>query len=369
MGIHHGPRPTGNSINTNLLGRAGGGLFTFSSHTFTSPNQDPFAPDGSQIKGQGAYTGISWVINSNYFTVIDGIQYFKIPETRTYRITCKGATGKNPMTNGGAMLGYGGVVRGDFSLTLGTWIAMLIGQRPPSSGYTSSTFQGGAGGTFVATVTAAGGNTSATPLLVAGGGGTSRSTSNVSFCHGNMSPNGQNGSGRSGGTQGGYSAAGGHNQTGGGGAQGWAATQGAAHGDTRNLYIPTGYPGSTTSTAYLPARGFLYNGSPGRGGIFNTGYDTSHRGSGGFGTAGPGGWGGAGGGGGYSGGGNDNNGGYSGGGGSFISSSATNVGTSTGSWSAGSGYYSGHSGLATSSGLANVGYNGYANGEVTIEKV
>lgn len=350
-----------------------GSLFAFTSFTFTSPNEDPFAPTFSEITNQTAYQSTEWYNNPDFFAVTDGIQYFKIPETKTYRITCKGAAGKNARI--AANRGYGGIVRGDFDLAKDQWIGMMIGQRPPNSGDTNRAWQGGAGGTFVVTSSGSsvGDNVTAVPLLVAGGGGQARESaaSSRANCDANMGPDGKDGSGRSGGTQGTESPGGGHNQTGGGGAAGWSG-EGDQHGDTRQLYSPTGYPTGTAQQRYLTSRGFIFNGTgPGRGGIFNTNYSTPYRGSGGFGTGGPGGWGGEGPGGGYSGGGNGSNGStaYSGGGGSFISSTATNVGTSTGTWTLGSGYYAGHSGLGTSSGLTNLGFNQNANGEVTIEAI
>jgi hypothetical protein len=367
MGIHHGPRPTGNAAFVGTI--RSNRLYSFTNFTFTSPNEDPFAPSKTDITNQSAYSSSNFAGDPTFFDVIDGIQYFRIPETGTYRITCQGPAGKDPSSNGANGIGHGGKVRGDFSFEVNDLIGMLVGHRPPTSGSTYA-FHGGAGGTFVVTSsnTTSGSNISAVPLLVAGGGSSVRSTNSRPSADANMSPNGKNGSGRNGGTQGTESPGGGHNATGGGGAAGWSGI-GDAHGDTRGLYVPAGYPGNSFSTSYLPARGFISNGNPSIGGIFNTTYSTSHRGSGGFGGGGPGGWGGAGGAGGYSGGGNDNNGGYAGGGGSFISSNATNVGTSTGSWSSGSGYYTGHNGLATSSGLVNLGYNTNANGQVIIEKL
>jgi hypothetical protein len=361
-----------NDIENHIYGN-GSALFAFSTFTFTSPNEDPFAPSYSAITNQTAYSNTTWASNTAYFNVVDGIQYFKIPQDATYRITCYGPAGKNAGTS--ANIGYGGIVRGDFALTTNTILGMLIGHRPPTSLATTRSWQGGAGGTFVVTSNgmSSGDNVTAVPLLVSGGGGHARESgfSNRANCDANMSPDGKAGSGTSGGTQGIEAVGGGHNNVGGGGAAGWSGV-GDVHGDTRNLYVPTGYPGNTTTTAYLTAKGFRESGvGPGRGGIFNTGYDQNYRGSGGFGGGGPGGWGGEGGAGGYSGGGNGSNSstGWSGGGGSFISSSASNVGTSTGSWTIGSGYASGHSGLSSGSGFVNLGYNQTSNGQVIVQKL
>ena len=352
-----------NLIATQFLGTVDE-LFAFTSFTFTSPNEDPFAPSSSDITGQSAYSNTTWASDTTYFNVQNGIQYFKIPRTRSYRITAKGPPGKS--TSGSSYTGHGGIVRGTFNLSKGDIIAILVGHTSPTQN-SSRPFGGGSGGTFVATVPFVGGNGSATPLLVAGGGSTVRTASSRANADANMSPDGKNGSGSTGGTQGSEAAGGGHNRTGGGGAAGWSGI-GDVHGDTRSLYVPTGYPGTTTATAYLQATGFIEIVNSGIGGIFNISYDTTYRGSGGFGGGGPGGYGGIGGAGGYSGGGNDANGGHAGGGGSFISSSATNVGTSTGSWSQGSGVYSGHSQVAASSSYDNLGYNSTAgNGSVLLE--
>ena len=345
----------------------GDDLFPFSSFTFTSPNEDPFAPSSSDIISQTTYSNTTWASDTSFFNVQNGIQYFKIPASGTYRITAIGPAGKN--VGGSAYIGYGGIVRGEFTLNKNDILAILVGQRAPTSNHTSTQqWQGGSGGTFVTTVSSVGGNSTATPLLVAGGGTSVRNTAERARADANMSPDGKTGSGSAGGTNGSEATGGGHNQTGGGGAAGWYGV-GDAHGDTRNLYVPTGYPGNTTATAYLPARGFILSTSPGIGGIFNTNYSTAYRGSGGFGGGGPGGWGGTGGAGGYSGGGNDSNGGYAGGGGSFISSDASNVGTSTGSWSVGSGSFTAHSMLGTSSGLTNLGYNTNTTGSVIVEAI
>ena len=348
-------------------------LFAFSEFTFTSPNQDPFAPTSTEITNQSAYSSSNFASNTSFFQVSEGIQYFTIPRTTNYTITAKGAAGKN--INGASYEGSGGIIRASFSLEAGTILGILVGQRPPTS--VTYLWQGGGGGTFVTTVSSVGSNETATPLIVAGGGAGARYSSPSSNVNGNMSPNGNSGNGTNGGTQGDHAVAGGLNASGGGGAAGWDGIV-SSHGDCRQVYTPSGYPQSSTcSIAYPGARGFNSSSDPGQGGIFNISGNTNFRGSGGFGGGGPGGWGGAGGAGGYSGGGNGNNTSteYAGGGGSFISSSAIDtsasgkeIGTSTGSWSDGSGAFSGHSILSTASGLVNLGYNAGNNGSVLLER-
>ncbi len=85
------------------------------------------------------------------------IQTFTAPVTATYTVKAYGAQGGNSATLGG----YGAFVQGDFNLTQGQQLSILVGQagaNPPDQGS-----GGGGGGTFVVYA----GN----PLIIAGGGG------------------------------------------------------------------------------------------------------------------------------------------------------------------------------------------------------
>ena len=366
-------------------------LFRFSSFTFTNPIEGPWGPTSSQILNEVAYSSSVFANNNDFFRVIEGIQYWKVPVSRQYTITAKGPAGRH--CNGLSHEGRGGIVRASFLLLKGTILAILVGSRPPISPIAGSAYppwQGGAGGTFVAVVPDWGDNndSSTYPLLVAGGGSANRNSSSTYRLQAsaNMNPNGKNGNGSDGGTAGEGAEAGGMYYTGGGGGAGWDGVQNASS-DCRNLYVPNSNYPSSTSTCSLSrpgARGFNAVASTlfaadfvGTGGVYNVGYDTDYRGSGGYGGGGAGGWAGIGGGGGYSGGGNGDSGSYSrgGGGGSYIGSSAIstteagkNIGTSTGAWVVGgAGAFSGHSILAATSGLVDLGYN-EGNGSVEITK-
>ena len=87
-------------------------------------------------------------------TSSDGIQLFTIPSTGTYTIEVWGAQG------GENSEGYGARMKGDFHLSSGTVLKILIGQRGSRDRYAMS----GGGGTFIAT-------SNNIPLIIAGGGG------------------------------------------------------------------------------------------------------------------------------------------------------------------------------------------------------
>ena len=88
------------------------------------------------------------------------IQSWVVPTTGTYTIDSYGAAGKSGNCYSG---GYGGRAKGDFILTAGTTLSILVGQSPNTCA-TMFYAGGGGGGTFVVTSTG-------TPLIIAGGGG------------------------------------------------------------------------------------------------------------------------------------------------------------------------------------------------------
>jgi len=96
-------------------------------------------------------------------TLSSGVQSWIVPLTATFRITVLGAGGGST-TNSSDAGAQGTSMRGDFSLTQGQVLQVLVGQQGTGWGYTS----GGGGGSYVGL----GSNySSATPLIVAGGGG------------------------------------------------------------------------------------------------------------------------------------------------------------------------------------------------------
>ena len=212
------------------------------------------------------------------------IQTWTVPKTTGYRIEAQGAQGG---TANGIQGGKGARISGDFFLTEGEVIKILVGQQgvggPNSQGHYSG---GGGGGTFV---TRSPHNTVASILVVAGGGGGGYTYSGTSYAglDGLATANGGNGTG---------GVAGGAN---------------GAYGSTSNAGQSSGFASdapSYGSTSYV---------SGGLGGLMNASWGnySLHGGFGGGGGAGlP-----SGGGGGYSGGGSGtwSNPGGGGGGGSY----------------------------------------------------
>ena len=99
--------------------------------------------------------------HENMVTVQNGIQFWKVPYSGKYEITAVGAAGGYDKY-GSAARGRGAYMRGDFILTKGDVLKILVGQEGGKN--TASQSSGGGGGTFVAT-------SANTPLIVAGGGG------------------------------------------------------------------------------------------------------------------------------------------------------------------------------------------------------
>lgn len=147
-------------------GGGGSGLYEFITATFTTGGNT--GPDGPSLTS--ARSGLivtsapdTWKNNTAFFNTSNGIQLWTVPASGIYRIEASGARGAN-CTSTGEAGGLGARMRGEFSLTSGQLIYILVGQVGQARSHTA----GGGGGTFVATGSSIG---SATPLIVAGGGG------------------------------------------------------------------------------------------------------------------------------------------------------------------------------------------------------
>ena len=106
-------------------------------------------------------------------TVASGYQRWTVPQTATYRVTARGAQGGDTNTiNEG---GYGAEVIGEFVLSAGDELILVVGQDGVDKAGCSDWGGGGGGGSYVAQVVA-GGDTvvplgvAVTPLIIAGGG-------------------------------------------------------------------------------------------------------------------------------------------------------------------------------------------------------
>ena len=96
-------------------------------------------------------------------TLVSGIQQWTVPKTGDYRIEAIGAAGGYGLrSNNGQYRGRGARLRGNFRLSRGETIQILVGQEGSINVRGQSC--GGGGGTFVVTGRS-------TPLIIAGGGG------------------------------------------------------------------------------------------------------------------------------------------------------------------------------------------------------
>ena len=254
--------------------------------TFT--NCGKTGQDGpSSTQCSSAYSGTTL---AGEVTVTGGKQVWTVPVTGTYRIEAQGAQGKSAQS--GMVGGKGARMRGDFYLTAGTSLTIVVGQLGTDNGCSG----GGGGGTYVARGT--------TAMLVAGGGGGTRTSVSQNGCDGRTSQQGGTGSGSA--TTWGCGAKA-TSTIGAGGivsASSWGSGGGAWSNNGGYEYSPDNGGRSFT------------NGSRGGG-------TTSYTAYGGFGGAGAGNGGCGGGGGGYSGG---DGGRVAGGGGSYnTGSSASNT--------------------------------------------
>ena len=124
----------------------------FVSHTFTNCGKTGrYGP--SLVNCQNSYNGAEILKPEYNFSVNNGVQYWTVPSSGSYRIEAYGA--------GSSLGGGGAIMSGTFTLTQSDVLKILVGQMPLK--YLNQG-EGGAGGTFVATY-------SNQPLIVAGGAG------------------------------------------------------------------------------------------------------------------------------------------------------------------------------------------------------
>ena len=254
-------------------------------------------------------------------TVTNGFQYWTVPATGIYEITVNGAQGGDGAVSpnyhgGGGLGGLGAEMRGEFALTAGEVLAIVVGQQGEAGIGNGNCGGGGGGGSFVW-------RDSNTELLIAaggGGGGPGTSWSQDATIHGRTSTTGQTppsktdynyyaGAGGTAGAGGGAGSSGGSTSCGycGAGGAGWLSDGGAggAYGDNH---------GKTRVNGFIGGRAPNNDSNGGFGGGAATGDDGrnnySHGNAGGGGYSGGGGMGypnHGGGGGSYNGGSNQNN--------------------------------------------------------------
>ena len=210
---------------------ASGGLYDFQDATFTNDGKTGYqGPSLAEARnGMSGTSHNNFKNDTNFFNVVNGQQYWTVPIDGTYRITATGAGMWNHRQGG-----YGASMRGDFSLTQGEIIRILVGQVGRQGG-------DAAGGSFV---TKSPYNSNASILVVAGGGGgghsngfQSNSNASTGTSGRQASMPGSTGYGGSGGQGGGSDNSGGGAGFFGGGADGGGSGSGG------EAYINGGYGG------------------------------------------------------------------------------------------------------------------------------
>lgn len=295
------------------------GLFS-SAQTYTFTNCSATGKNGPTQAQVNATYAAGNTLSGTVTINSQGVQEWVVPISGSYKIEAYGAEGGRVFTTN-VLGGRGVVVSGTVSLTAGTKIYIIAGQKGGTSNLEFSGVGregGGGGGSFVAFGTTL---LSSTPIMVAGGGagatvpyigpgaGLDASTSNTGV------------SGNSGGA-------------------GGVSGNGGANGSAGGPYFSSGGGGFYTNgeggQGGLGGTSFVNGGTGGIGGNNNLGYNNSNdRIDGGFGSGGAArgnSYCGGAGGGGYSGGGGggSNSPRQGGGGGSFIFSSASDVSSSDG---------------------------------------
>jgi hypothetical protein len=228
------------------------------------------------------------------------IQQYTVETAGTYSFIVAGAQGGS---GAGTTGGGGTVLTGDYVLSVGTVLDIVVGGMGEDQMSSGNSAGGGGGGTFVYIPNAT------NPLIVAGGGG-----GGSFYAHsGGGNGTGQAGGGADGGTGGSGGGVQGSFGDGGGGA-GWSGAGASRSGD------PFSAQGGSTRPSFAGGSGY-------------------QGGNGGYGGGGGGGLEGGGGGGGYSGGGggNGDSNGAGGGGGSFFDAGFSNT-TAVANAQSGNGY-------------------------------
>ena len=164
----------------------GASLYDFTNATFTSGGSTGVSgPSLTQARNGLTGTGVdAWKNDTSYFNTSNGIQLWVVPANADYRIETWGAMGGGYSGNGG----YGSRMRGDFTLTAGETIKILVGQMGGPS------YGGGGGGTHV--------STNSNTALICSGGGNTNSPWNSTRSHATTSTTGQSGSAYAGGSGG-----------------------------------------------------------------------------------------------------------------------------------------------------------------------
>jgi hypothetical protein len=133
-------------------------LYAFTTVTFGAGTTANLGPTLAQVQAAmtGTPTPSTWNTNAANLSVTSGIILWTVPSTASYRITAEGASGSPASTTN-----RGASIRGDFSLTQGQKLRIVVGQI-------GSGASGGGGGSYVIRET---GSTVSDIFVIGGGGG------------------------------------------------------------------------------------------------------------------------------------------------------------------------------------------------------
>ena len=147
-----------------ILGFQNQFVYAQQSYTFTNAsNTGSLGPTQAQFNTAYLTTNLNGLVTSSL-----GVQSFTIPATGNYRIEAYGAAGGTQLYSPGFPGGMGAKVQGDFTLTAGTVLKIIVGQKGGDTQGVpvDNAAPGGGGASYVYTLA-----TSPLPMMVAGGGG------------------------------------------------------------------------------------------------------------------------------------------------------------------------------------------------------
>jgi Glycine rich protein len=162
-------------------------LYTFTTFTFTNgPATGNIGPNLTQSLSSYDTATNTWLTDTQYFNNTNGIQLWTVPATGNYTIEAYGASG-GYATN--TRVGRGAYIKGQFSLTQGDKVKILVGQEG-SANVTPRAEYGGGGGTFVVKNTVGTPTTSDILVIAGGGGGVGSTATSFANAHGSITTNG-----------------------------------------------------------------------------------------------------------------------------------------------------------------------------------
>jgi hypothetical protein len=244
--------------------------YDFTNFTFTSAGTTGrTGPNLATLLSSYDTSANPWLLDTDNFNMItNGYQLWTVPTTGTYRITARGAQGAPTEAAAG---GRGAIMTGDFGLTAGEQLQILVGQTAGIAAPRLYRSSAGGGGSFVVRYTGVT-NVLDDVLIVAGGGGGTGSTPIDPQCDaqtgtaGGRARSNNNNAGGAGGTDG---RGGGSSIATSNGAGGGFLTNGAANGTGGGFAFLNGGLGGTTNNTYAPEGGGFGGGGAPNNGDFN----------------------------------------------------------------------------------------------------